>query len=180
MPAFSRTLRSDGIHLQNETYDSPALDQIRTHSGKVEVRQDPYDTDRAWVRHPQNDVWIDCTARSVRLSRSHLGQRSPSGSLQLRRPTIHMPNGRRHSLDSETRRVKAERSPSGTPRRRTATGGNSPQRRPSPRAGSGPKLRLRKRTAGVTNSPPAAVEPAPWPQSRQSEITQTTTRSFEE
>ncbi|HNP56215.1 Mu transposase C-terminal domain-containing protein [Gordonia sp. UBA7599] len=162
MPAFSRTLRSDGIHLQNETYDSPALDQIRTHSGKVEVRQDPYDTDRAWVRHPQNDVWIDCTARSVRLSAL------PFGSTVSQRLAATAPADDPHAewaqtfLDSETRRVKAEK----ITKRHTSTT-NRDRRKQSPKEA---KSTSRKRTKAATEKAnrrrdelprPAAVEPAP-------------------
>lgn len=68
MPRFERTFRSDGIHLGNEIYDSPDLDEVRTRPGKHEVRQDPYDTERVWVRHPENGEWITCFARSIRLA----------------------------------------------------------------------------------------------------------------
>jgi putative transposase len=68
MPRHDRTIRSDGVHLGNEVYDSPDLNDLRTGNGKYEVRHDPYDTDRVWLRHPDTREWVTCFARSIRLA----------------------------------------------------------------------------------------------------------------
>lgn len=74
MPRFERTVQPDGIHLEKEIYDSSDLNGLRGRKAKVDVRRDPYDVDRVWVRHPDTGHWITCHARSVRLAALPFGK----------------------------------------------------------------------------------------------------------
>ncbi|SDU25169.1 Mu transposase C-terminal domain-containing protein [Gordonia westfalica] len=99
MPRDERTIRSDGVHLGNEIYDSPELNDLRTRSGKFEVRHDPYDSERVWVRHPDTSEWITCHARSIRLAallpHSHSAPEHRQTSERPNRPSTRTLSGRR-------------------------------------------------------------------------------------
>ena len=79
LPTVARTIQPDGINFRNEVYDTPALDGHRktrhpdTRDGKWKVHYDPYDPDRVWVVHPETSEFVECYARSVRLSSFPLG-----------------------------------------------------------------------------------------------------------
>ena len=110
MPRHDRTFQSDGIHLSNEIYDSPDLNEVRGRPGKHEIRQDPYDTERIWVRHPDNGEWITCFARSIRLAALPFGTSitaSLSATAQTDDPHTQWAQD---FLDAESHRVKATRS----------------------------------------------------------------------
>lgn len=68
LPHVERLIRADGIQIDNEIYDSEDLNGLRGTKTNHQVRNDPYDTDRVWVKHPDTGEWIECASRTVRLS----------------------------------------------------------------------------------------------------------------
>lgn len=73
MPVHRRVLQPGaGFKINSLTYWSDDLQPLMkmrpdTKDGKWEVRCDPYDTDRAWVAHPETGAWIECVSESYRL-----------------------------------------------------------------------------------------------------------------
>lgn len=72
MPSERRTITATGIELHSRVYDSPELLPLRgTKSkhkgGKWEVKYDPYNSDRVWVRGV--DGWIECPRRDIHARR---------------------------------------------------------------------------------------------------------------
>lgn len=74
LPYKGRLIRADGIQMDKEIYDSEGLDGLRGTKTSHEVRYDPYDTDRVWVKHPDTKEWIECASRTVRLSTHPFGR----------------------------------------------------------------------------------------------------------
>lgn len=65
LPKDWRRINAYGINLQSRTYSSDALRELAHQSsgitaqdGKWEVRYDPYNLLRIWVRDPRTDTWI--------------------------------------------------------------------------------------------------------------------------
>jgi hypothetical protein len=115
MPRHERTIRSDGVHLGNEVYDSPDLNDMRTRNGKFEVRQDPYDTDRVWVRHPDTHEWITCFARSIRMAALPFGTTTSANLATTEQVDDPHFEWSQDFLDAESGRVKNAASTNGTP-----------------------------------------------------------------
>ncbi|MBP3083812.1 Mu transposase C-terminal domain-containing protein [Mycolicibacterium fortuitum] len=110
MPRHDRTFQSDGIHLSNEIYDSPDLNEVRGRLGKHEIRQDPYDTERIWARHPDNGEWITCFARSIRLAALPFGTSTTASLSATDQADDPHTQWAQDFLDAESDRVKATRS----------------------------------------------------------------------
>ncbi|MCG7413471.1 Mu transposase C-terminal domain-containing protein [Microbacterium aurum] len=71
LPTKPRVISSEGIELDNRTYDSPLLAELRdrsltgaaagsTRARKFDISYDPYNSNAVWVRHPETDEWIEC------------------------------------------------------------------------------------------------------------------------
>lgn len=156
MPRHERTFQSDGIHLGNEIYDSPDLNHVRGRSGKHEVRQDPYDTERIWVRDPDNGEWITCFARSIRLAALPFGSSTTAHLSATTQASDSHAQWAQDFLDAESRRVVAARSDN-------AQGGR--KARPS-KAAQKKATKAAAERANRKRDPlprPAAVEPVQLP-----------------
>lgn len=76
LPAQWRTITKSGVRINNRTYDAKALNPYRRqhsgvdeHGGQWEVRFDPYDVSRVWVRdHHQEQGWIAAIWTHLRTS----------------------------------------------------------------------------------------------------------------
>lgn len=122
MPRHDRTFQSDGIHLSNEIYDSPDLNEVRGRSGKHEIRQDPYDTERIWVRHPDNGEWITCFARSIRLAALPFGTSTTASLSVTAQADDPHTQWAQDFLDAESHRVKATHSGTDKGTQKTSSG----------------------------------------------------------
>lgn len=71
LPTKPRIISSEGIELNNRTYDSPLLTDLRgrsltgaaagsTRARKFDISYDPYNSNAVWVRHPETEEWIEC------------------------------------------------------------------------------------------------------------------------
>ncbi len=74
MPAYRRTIQNNGIQIDRLTYWNDVLSEFRkmtppSRDGKWLIRKDPYDIDRVWIQHPEDDNWIECVSDSYQ--RSH-------------------------------------------------------------------------------------------------------------
>jgi hypothetical protein len=114
MPRHDRTIQSDGVHLSNEVYDSPDLNDMRTGNVRHEVRQDPYDTDRVWVRHPDTHEWITCFARSIRMAALPFGTTTSANLATTEQVDDPHFEWSQDFLDAESDRVKTAASKNGT------------------------------------------------------------------
>lgn len=68
MPMTWRTIKRDGITLEGLRYDSPALNPFRSvksgnkrANGKWEIRYDPHDLTRIWLRVPDESLFVEVT-----------------------------------------------------------------------------------------------------------------------
>lgn len=109
MPRFERTVQADGIHLDREVYDADELNGLRGRKTKVEVRQDPYDTDRLWVRDPDTDEWITCHSRSIRLAALPFGADLSKNLARTEQAEDPHTAWTQDFLDAENERVKRAR-----------------------------------------------------------------------
>lgn len=156
MPRHDRTFQSDGIHLSNEIYDSPGLNEVRGRPGKHEIRQDPYDTERIWVRHPDNDEWITCFARSIRLAALPFGTSTAASLSATAQADDPHTQWAQDFLDAESHRVKATRS--GTDK---GTQRNSSSKAAQKKATKSAAERANRKRDPLPR--PAAVEPMQLP-----------------
>lgn len=82
MPRLWRTVNSSGIRVNNRLYDCPALNPYRRQpsvngkGGRLwEVRYDPYDISRVWVRdHRGENQWITAFWRHLRTAPVPMGE----------------------------------------------------------------------------------------------------------
>lgn len=81
LPRELRTINSYGIRIRHRTYDSPELTPWRRQpSGtgrdgkRWEVRYDPYDISRVWVRNHREGTWITAIWRHLRTAPTPMGE----------------------------------------------------------------------------------------------------------
>ncbi|MCZ4510159.1 Mu transposase C-terminal domain-containing protein [Streptomyces sp. ActVer] len=81
LPRELRTINSYGIRMRHRTYDSPELTPWRRQpSGtgrdgkRWEVRYDPYDISRVWVRNHREGTWITAIWRHLRTAPTPMGE----------------------------------------------------------------------------------------------------------
>ncbi|MEV0281588.1 Mu transposase C-terminal domain-containing protein [Streptomyces sp. NPDC050610] len=81
LPRELRTINSYGIRIRHRTYDSPELTPWRRQpSGtgrdgkRWEVRYDPYDISRIWVRNHREGTWITAIWRHLRTAPTPMGE----------------------------------------------------------------------------------------------------------
>lgn len=76
MPTEHRVISKEGIKLNNRTYDSELLADLRNRSltgarsGSLRARQfvisyDPHNSNAVWVKHPETGEWIECWDRAL-------------------------------------------------------------------------------------------------------------------
>lgn len=160
MPRHERTVRADGIHLGNAVYDSPDLNGLRGAKDKRDVRQDPYDNDRIWARHPETSIWITCFARGIRMAALPFGTTTSTqlaATIQVDDPHTEWSQD---FLDAETERVKKAGSGTGkvtAARKRAPT---KSAQKAGTKAAAERANRRRDTLARPTDSEPTPLPPA--------------------
>lgn len=155
LPREFRAINSYGVRIRHRTYDSPELTPFRRQpSGtgpggrRWEVRYDPYDISRVWVRNHREGGWITALWRHLRTAPT------PMGELAW----------------DHTRRVLAERGTDPVTEQeiaqaavdlldRAADGPQESPAKPSPRSRKDRKVAARTRTASAPSWPRPAPEP---------------------
>ena len=81
LPATWRVINSYGIKIARRTYDSPALNPYRRQSSGVaarrglwEIRYDPYDISRIWVRNHHDQGFLEATWTHLRTAPAPFGE----------------------------------------------------------------------------------------------------------
>jgi putative transposase len=81
LPATWRAVNSYGIKIARRTYDSPALNPYRRQSSGVaerrglwEIRHDPYDISRIWVRNHHDQGFLEATWTHLRTAPAPFGE----------------------------------------------------------------------------------------------------------
>jgi hypothetical protein len=81
LPREFRVINSYGIRLGHRTYDSPELIPLRRQPSRTgadgkrwEVRYDPYDISRIWVRNHREGTWIMALWRHLRTAPTPMGE----------------------------------------------------------------------------------------------------------
>ena len=81
LPATWRVINSYGIKIARRTYDSPALNPYRRQSSGVaarrglwEIRHDPYDISRIWVRNHHGQGFLEATWTHLRTAPAPFGE----------------------------------------------------------------------------------------------------------
>lgn len=95
-----------------------------------EVRQDPYDTDRVWVRHPDTHEWITCFARSIRMAALPFGTTTSANLATTEQVDDPHFEWSQDFLDAESDRVKTAASKNGTGNPANNRSDKASQRRP--------------------------------------------------
>lgn len=81
MPAQTRAINSYGIKVRHRVYDSPELNPYRGQKSGIkalkdrwEIRWDPYDVSRIWIRNPDERGWITAFWRHLHAAPQPFGE----------------------------------------------------------------------------------------------------------
>ena len=90
LPAAWRVINSYGVKIGLRTYDSGELNPYRRqHSGieakngRWEVRYDPYDISRIWIRNHHHGGWLSATWKHLRTAPAPFGEQAWNHARQL-------------------------------------------------------------------------------------------------
>ena len=90
LPAAWRVINSYGVKIGLRTYDSGELNPYRRqHSGieakhgRWEVRYDPYDISRVWIRNHHHGGWLSATWKHLRTAPAPFGEQAWNHARQL-------------------------------------------------------------------------------------------------
>ena len=90
LPAAWRVINSYGVKIGLRTYDSGELNPYRRqHSGieaktgRWEVRYDPYDISRVWIRNHHHGGWLSATWKHLRTAPVPFGEQAWNHARQL-------------------------------------------------------------------------------------------------
>jgi putative transposase len=90
LPAAWRVINSYGVKIGLRTYDSGELNPYRRqHSGieakngRWEVRSDPYDISRIWIRNHHHGGWLSATWKHLRTAPAPFGEQAWNHARQL-------------------------------------------------------------------------------------------------
>ena len=110
LPPCWRRINSYGIRVNNRTYDAKALNPYRRqHSGveskkgRWEVRYDPYDVSRIWVRNHHDEGWLAVTWTHLRTRPAPFGE-----SVWQHARTVLAQRGQDQATESEIARAADE------------------------------------------------------------------------
>jgi len=90
LPAGWRVINSYGVKIGLRTYDSGELNPYRrqhsgidAHNGRWEVRSDPYDISRIWIRNHHHGGWLTATWKHLRTAPVPFGEQAWAHARQL-------------------------------------------------------------------------------------------------
>jgi hypothetical protein len=90
LPASWRVINSYGVKIGLRTYDSGELNPYRrqhsgidARNGRWEVRYDPYDISRIWIRNHHHGGWLTATWKHLRTAPAPFGEQAWNHARQL-------------------------------------------------------------------------------------------------